>query len=340
MNKVLRFTLQLTGFSVVGLLFFVWYLGYRKNNPATQNITDNNQVLKGTMAEDYGDVAEYGMVSSDDYSGPAYLKPPTVAKKESLKYTSNTAGEPIAEANVTAPLRDKMVRNWKGVHRDGAYNGRCFERFEKPVLDLSEEHGLYPDIFMSRVIAYSYEFTLNPKSDPFDKNFTAMKMPKGTGRAKFKSAFESLKAYAVVNAGEITRLSHEGALAKHERSWTMQKIIETYTFVKSLNEKLPNLAAYDGMVGPANKVSKEELYEKEVFGEAIKMASKVDDVVKDKKAKDAGYSNWEAYIDDLPQQEKAKASENTKKVISAVSKKKAFNLKRRVAAKKSKVESK
>ena len=335
MNKVLRFTLQLTGFSLVGLLFFVWYLGYRKNNPMTaSSTTQNNQVLEGSMGTLADNEASYDIVSSEDFSGPAYSKPPSVAKNKSLGYMSNTAGEPIAEANVSVPYRDKMIRTWKGVHRDASYASICFERFKESVINLSEEHGLYPDIFMARIIAYSYEFIKNPKKDPFDKNFTAMKLPKeATGRAKFGNAFESLKAYAVVNAGEILRLSHEGAIAKHERSWTMQKIIETYSFIKELNKNLPTLA-YDGMVGPANKISEEELYEKEVYGEAIKMASKVEDVVKERRAQDAGFTNWEAYIEDMPnEEEKVKESKSANEVISAVSKKKAFNLKRRVAAK-------
>ena len=338
MNKVLKFTFQLAGFTIVGLLFFVWYLGYRKNNASLFAAMDKgNNVLQANTTTNQLNTEEYSF-SGSDYNGPAYAKPPKVANQK-LGYGSNTAGEPIAEATAS-PNRVKTVRKWEGVHRDQPFADKSYERFGDLITELSEEHGLYPDVFMSRVIAYSYDFVLSPVQDPYDKNFTAMKKPDGTGRARFKNAFESLKAYAVVNAGEITRLSQEGALAKHERSWTMQKIIDNNLFIQKLNAKVPSLANYAGKIGKANDISEEAIYEKEVVGEAIKMTAKVDEGVRQKKAEEAGFTTWKEYMDELSEDEQIAEEKETKEIISAVSKKKALHLKRRVAAKKQKPTSK
>ncbi len=333
MNKAVKFTLELAGFLIIGLLFFVWYLGYRKNNPSvevSQN-PESTQVLEGSLDERLNDYDNSFTVSSSDYSGPKYQKPVPLSKK-SNNYLALNAG-PSAAAKVVKPevTAVKVLRNWKGVHRDKTFTQKCFERFANMVNELSDEYGLYPEVFMSRIIAYSYSFVLNPETDPVDKNFTAMKQPNGKGRARFRNSFESLKAYAIVNAGEITRLSAEGALAKHERAWTMQKIIDNNTYIKALRKDRE--AAYAGVLGTANKISEAVKYEKELVGEAVKMAAKVDDVVKERRAQKAGYNTWEEYLEDLPEEEKHAQEENADAVVTAISKKKAFNLKRRVAAK-------
>lgn len=335
MSKILKFTFQLAGFTIVGLLFFVWYLGYRKNNPSLFSASPNQkELLLGNTDTNFEEDTK--MYSSSDYSGPLYSKPPRVANQK-LGYGSNTAGEPIAEATATAsPNRLKSVRKWEGVHRDGPFAANSVERFGKIVAELSEEHGLYPDVFMARIIAYSYDFVLSPSQDPYDKNFPALKTPDGTGRARFKNAYESLKAYAIINAGEITRLSKEGAIAKHDRSWTIQKIIANYDAVAALVDEVPTLLHYAGEIGTANNLSEAEVYENEVVGETIKMATNVDNRVKEQQANTAGFDNWEEYMEDLPREQQIKKTEEAKDIATAVSKKKAIHLKRRVAAKKNK----
>ncbi len=344
-NRAFKFALQLAGFTIVSLLFFVWYLGYRQNNPLPK-YSDKDQIALQSLPAKINNNGldgsdKYRTVSSEDFSGPTYMAPPKNVVKKSARYAGNTAGEAIpvagrAKATTVRKTSAKALRNWKGVHRDNAFAKSAYERFGSLVSELSEEHGLYPEVFLARIIAYSYDFVHNPMSDPFDNNFTAMKAPNGSTRARFKNAFESLKAYAVVNAGEITRLSAEGAIAKHERAWTMSKIINAHGYIKALGNGVAKMASYEGRIGTANKVSNKKLYEREVVGEALKMTAKVDDGVRNKKAQKAGYSNWEEYIDDMPEEDKTKAERKTAQVVSAVSKKKALNLKRRVSAKKKK----
>ena len=348
-NRAFKFALQFAGFTIVCMLAFVWFLGYTKNHGLPSFFTKSDTEKQSsteqlTHAKSMDGSSESIMVSSTDYAGPTYVAPPKTVTKRADRYAGNTAGEAITDyATTTTTSRTakktsapRALRNWKGVHRDGSFAKDSYERFGSLVSELSEDHGLYPEVFLARIIAYSYDFIPNPKLDPFDNNFTAMKAPNGSARARFRNAFESLKAYAIVNAGEVTRLSAEGALAKHERAWTMRKIIDNHNYIKALGKGAGNKTAYRGQIGNANKVSNKKLYEREVVGEAIKMTATVDDVFKNKKAQKEGYSNWDAYVGEMEANDKSNAEKKAAEVITAVSKKKALNLKRRVSAKKKK----
>ena len=347
-NRGFKFALHFAGFTIVCLLGFVWFLGYTKNhglpNFFQASTTQHRLDTPNAKVRPMDGSTESVMVSSTDYAGPAYIAPPKEVTKKSDRYAGNTAGEVIkdyatnnstigrnaAKKNSSA----RAIRSWKGVHRDASFAKASYERFGSLVSELSEEHGLYPEVFLARVIAYSYDFVTVPSLDPFDNNFTAMKAPNGSARARFRNAFESLKAYAIVNAGEVTRLSSEGALAKHDRAWTMRKIIDNHGYIKALGKGAGEKIAYKGQIGNANKVSNKKLYEREVVGEAIKMTATVDDVFKNKKAQKEGYNNWDDYVNDMEATDKSDVEKEAAEVITAVSKKKALNLKRRVSAKK------
>ena len=327
-NRALRFILQIMGFAFAGVVFFVWFLGNSTNASATE--TPNQKVMKASFGFDSPkSVFSNDEVSSSDYSGPGYEKPsyPDIDAPETAMAFRSEKPEDI---EITAV---KVVRSWKGVHRDLPFATLTNDRFKQLVLDLSDEFGLYPDVFMARIIAYSYDFVISPERDPLDKNFTGMQRPKSDERARFKNVEESLKAYAIVNAGEITRLSPAGALAKHERSWTMQKIIESNGFIANLNSKMRSEAVYKGMVSKVNKASEAENERREVIGETLQMVSKVENKIKQKKAQEAGYDNWEDYMDDMTEEEIVLTEKGAAKEIAAVSKKKSLHLKRRVAAK-------
>lgn len=342
---LLSTVVEFAGFALAGVLFFVWFLGYNKNNNAVLGPNDESKVLRSefgasyeaTNASEY-DHADYATLSSADYKGTSFKRPnPVSSKLKTYRPVSRTENENHTTATPrVSPQKLTVLRSWKGVHRDESYAWQCFNRFGKHVANLSEEYGLYPQIMMARIIAYSYEYISNPNDKLFDQNFTAMKRPKGEERARFKSSLESLKAYAIVNAGEITRLSASGAVAKHDRSWTMQKIIDKYAFISDLGKDAKEDSDYAGIVGKANKVSAKENYKREVKGEAIKMVSNIEDKVKKRRAKGAGFDNWEDYLENLPEEEKVKLEKEAASTISAISKKKAFNLSRRVGAKKRK----
>ena len=327
-NRALRFILQLMGFAFAGAIFFILLLGNKANS--TDLNAEEPKVYKAGIGLEAPKSVYSNSVSSSDYSGPSYEKPsyPDINAPETAAAFRSEKPEDIVEVN-----RVNVVRSWKGVHRDLPFATLANDRFKQQVLKLSDEYGLYPDVFMSRIIAYSYEYVLSPERDPMDKNFTGMKRPNADERARFRSVEESLKAYAVVNAGEITRLSPAGAIAKHERSWTMQKIIETNNFVAELAMKLRSESSYEGMVGKINKVSAAENEKREVIGETLKMVSQVENEVKTKKAQAAGFDNWEDFVDDMTEEEIEKQEKVASKEIAAVSKKKSLHLKRRVAAK-------
>lgn len=346
-KSLLGSVIQTAGFATIGFLFFVWYLGHQKNTQPYQISAEESSYAR----------AEAGMVSpnrtvdreavessyakSGDYAGRGislpervtretepYVSRPATTERESSVYRNRESRSTAREANT--------VRSWKGVHRDESYAWLCFERFGREVVSLSAEHGLYPEVFMARIIAYAYEFTEDPRANPADNNFTALPHPKSGDRALFRTPEESLKAYAVVHAGEVARLSREGAIAKNDRAWTMRKIIDSYAFVSNLAAETADRDGYRGRIGTANKKSEEANYQREVVGEAMKMVSSVDDIVKKRRAESAGYSNWEDYLDDLTEEERLAEEEKADAKTSAVSKKKAFNLSRRVDAKKQK----
>lgn len=345
-RSLLSSVIQTAGFALIGFLFFVWYLGHQKNNPAALEISPKT----GDIAQ-----AEARIPSNADEKESAYLESPS--RPRSYSNQSIQAPEPVTRSAESYNSRSSSVdraslspsnsrsgaaaavqsattiRSWKGVHRDESFAWLCFERFGQEVVALSKEHGLYPDIFLSRIIAYSYDYTKDPRVSPADNNVPALAHPKSDERALFRSAEESLKAYAVLHAGEVNRLSHEGAIGKNDRAWTMRKIIDGYPFVSNLAADLADRDAYRGRVGKANKASEQENYQREMVGEAIKMVSGVDDIVKKRRAESAGYSNWEDYLDDLTDEERAQQEEEASAKTSAISKKKAFNLSRRVNAK-------
>ncbi len=319
------------GFAFCGVLFFAWFSNQKST--VEKNGTNKAKVLKASAASGYtsGKGSNETMsFNSSDYSGPNYEKSsiPDIEDPGTAKAFRSEKPEGVGGVHAT------VVRSWKGVHRDVPFATLINDRFKKKVLELSDEYGLYPEVFMARIVAYSYDYVLSPERDPIDKNYTAMKRPNGDDRARFESVEESLKAYAVVNAGEITRLSPAGAIAKHERSWTMQKIIENNNFISNLAAKLRSTNTYAGMIGKSNKVSEEENEKREMIGEAISMVSKIEDKVKKQQAKSAGFDNWEDYVDELTEEEKDMQEKGATEKIAAVSKKKALHLKRRVAAKK------
>ena len=293
-KSLLQRFIELIGFSIVGLFFFVWFLGNQSNNGRQFMSTE---VLRGevTSPSSYSnhteDDQEDIVIRSSDYSGSAstYQRPKSVSgKARTVDYTEVKELSSRKRNKTTSDYtRNKMnaqtVRSWKGSHRDESFAWLCYERFGKDVVNLSNKHGLYPEVLMARIVAYSYEYTTNPKKGMADNNFTAMRKPKAKERAKFRSAHESLKAYALVNAGEVNRLSSEGAVAKHDRAWTMRKIIERYEFISDLSSSRPK--SYKGKVGVANKISKEDTYKHEYAGEAMKMTSSVERKVKKTQSK-------------------------------------------------------
>lgn len=345
-RSLLSSVIQTAGFAIIGFLFFVWYLGHQKNNPAPLEISPETAEIAQ---------AEARIPSNTDEQGTAYLESPS--RRRAYSSQGIQAPEPVTRSSESYRSRSASVdraslspsnsrsgakaavqsatsiRSWKGVHRDESFAWLCFDRFGREVVALSEEHGLYPDVFLSRIIAYSYDYTKDPRVSPADNNLPALAHPKSDERALFRSVEESLKAYAVLHAGEVNRLSHEGAIGKNDRAWTMRKIIDSYPFVSNLATDLADRNAYRGRVGKANKASEQENYQREMVGEAIKMVSGVDDIVKKRRAESAGYSNWEDYLDDLTDEEQAQQEEETAAKTSAISKKKAFNLSRRVNAK-------
>lgn len=343
-KSLLGSVIQTAGFATVGFLFLIWFLGREQNSGALVIAPEDPAMSRAEITgmsdtkldRDY-ETSSYADARS--YAGGALKAPRPVTRraKASLSHATSKRERDIrrSRSSERAVVREAAeVRSWKGVHRDESFAWRSFERFGREVVALSEEHGLYPDVFLARIIAYSYEYTSDPRVDPADNNFTALPHPRNEGRARFRSPEESLKAYAVFHAGEVNRLSREGAIGKNDRAWTMRKIIDNYAFVANLAQETGERDAYRGRVGAANKVSEEENYQREMVGEAIRMTASVDDIVKKRRAESAGYSNWEDYLDDLSEEERAEEREKAAAKTSAVSKKKAFNLSRRVRAKK------
>lgn len=345
---LLKFLQEVIGFALIGGLFFMWFLGYLNNDEDTRALDYNmakagienhretpaeNRTYESTAYERPRSRGNNGSsaFNSADYDSPDFERPAEVAREALNSRSAEAAPEtPAAVSHAVA------IRSWKGVHREEDYARMCFELFRNEVADLSLEYGLYPEVFMARIIAYSYGYTINPVESPVDNNMTGMKQPKGEQRARFRTTLESLKAYAVVNAGEINRLSEEGALAKHDRAWTMRKIIENNAFVENLKKTIKRNREYAGMMGPASRVSEEEELKLEGQGETIKIISSVESTVKERRAKSAGYDSWEDYLESIPEGRQAEQEEDAKAVISAVSKKKAFGMGRRLEAKKRK----
>lgn len=338
-KSLLQRFIELAGFAFIGLIFFVWFLGNQSNNNGMQFLS--SKVMKSEITSYDYNQSQAGdediVISSRDYSGSAstYDRPQTVASNARTVDYVPVKPSTDRERSVSDYTRNKenrtTVRSWKGSHRDESFAWLCYERFAEDVVALSKKKGLYPEVLMARIIAYSYEYTKDPRKGMSDNNFTAMRKPKAKERARFRSATESLKAYAVVNAGEVSRLSVEGAIAKHDRAWTMRKIIENYEFISNLSTNTSK--KYSGKVGRANEISKEDIYKHEYAGEAMKMTSSVERKVKKRRAKDAGYENWDKYLESLPEGKRVEQEDNVKAVTSAVSKKKSFNLARRVDAK-------
>ena len=204
----------------------------------------------------------------------------------------------------------------KGAHRDESFAWLCFDRFGSDVVELSNQYGLHPEVMMARIIAYTYEYMDHPRKDLADNNFTAMKKPKGKGRAIFERASESLKAYAVVNAGEVNKLSAEGAIAKHDRAWTMRKLIEKYEFIADLGAE--KVQSYKGKVGAANDFDEKTTYKHEVAGETIKMVSSVEAKVRKRRAKEAGFESWDDYMESLPEGRRIEQEDNIRDITAAI----------------------
>lgn len=364
-KSFLQSLIELAGFAAVGLMAAVWFVGYNKNKlsdpthieESSMFFSDDSQSGSADAENVYG--ARNSRNGADSDKGLSSRNYDSKNLRKPIRVTDNMNNDDWAPAGSTGEKSSRSserkassrtpvgaataqaaipVRTWKGVHRDEPFAWHSFERFQDDVVSLSEEHGLYPQIFMARVIAYSYDFVEGPQDSPLDNNLTAMKRPGTDDRARFQDPLESLKAYAVVNAGEVSRLSAEGALAKHDRAWTMSQIIQRYDFVAELGSILGESPVYAGRMGPANKVSDEEIQRREVIGEGMKMATAIDKTVREKKAQSAGYDNWEDFWEDLPEGQKEVQEKNTAAVTSAIMKKKAFNLGRRVDAKKGKKE--
>lgn len=342
-KSLLSSVFELVGFAAVGLLFFVWLLGHKKNN-----------ILSGPQSENITAQASVGMDEAPErrtiFDEPIKV---TERTKRSKYKGSNSSNEPIEvyEAAVTPPRpsvkrerrssssasvavrRASAVRSWKGVHRDEQFSWDAYTRYAEEVAILSKEYGLYPEVFMARIIAYSYDFIEHPGQTPADNNMTAMRSPKTKDRAMFRSASESLKAYAVVNAGEIKKLSADGAIAKFDRAWTVRKIIQKYSFISDLGKEVRKREDYAGLMGSASRISEEEVYNYELEGEAINMVSSVEEKVRKNRAAEQGFDSWEDYLEDLSPAEQAAAEQDAADETSAVSKKKSYNLSRRVDAK-------
>lgn len=342
-KSLLSTAFELVGFAAVGLLFFVWLLGHKKNSnnlfqnkegvtvqagvgmdeaPDRRTLFDEPIKVSESTARKKDRKASNREKAVETYEASVYTPPPRV-KKESKRSTAPSVGVRSASA----------VRNWKGVHRDESFAWGTYTRFADEVLELSEEYGLYPQVFMARIVAYSYDFIENPNFTPADNNMTAMRSPKTKDRALFRSVTESLKAYAVVNAGEIKKLSADGAVAKFDRAWTVRKIIEKHAFISDLSRDVRDHEGYSGLMGSASKLSEAEIYDYELEGEAINMVSNVEKSVRKNKATEKGFDSWEDYLDDLDEEEKETVEQEAASKTSAVSKKKAYNLGRRVDAK-------
>ena len=348
-KSLLTSMLEFAGFAIIAFLFGIWFLGSKKNN-LPDNSSANEQIIISAADVGNKDQPERGSV---DYTNSGSYTKSNDYQRQTYELPEKVSAAPTAYASIAAPERSskrksstvkvasvgkraKAVRSWKGVHRDESFAWLCFDRFGAEVVELSEKYGLYPDVFMARIIAYSFEYTNDPRVDPSDKNFTGLPEPKSRSRAIFRSASESLKAYAVFHAGELKQLSKEGAMGKNDRAWSMNKIIDNYAFVKDLAKDAPERSAYKGRVGSSNRVAEEKNYQREMVGEAVRMVSSVDNVVKKRRAGTAGYSNWEDYLESLPEDVRAEETDNAASATSAISKKKAFNLSRRVDAKKRK----
>jgi hypothetical protein len=332
--------LQLIGFAVAGWFFFAWFVGHMQSREHTYQESFSDYPTAQANAGPYSSKgADHYTERENNRTRPAAkFKQPTPLESYAREMPSADTYETAPAPRATRASAERAaipVRDWKGAHRDTDFARICHERFGEEIAELSTQYGLYPQVFMARVIAYSYEFLERPGQDIADFNLTAMKQPNGPERARFRSAKESLRAYATVNAGEVKRLSADGALAKHDRAWTMRKIIENNRFVAAMGQTTSS--AYEGYVGPANEVSSETNHKREVVGEAVRIVSSVDNSVKKRRAKEAGFDSWEEYLESLPKELRDKQEESASAVISAVSKKKSMNLSRRVEAKKQRI---
>lgn len=343
---------ELIGFGTVGFVLIVWFLGQRGESGLPGLERHESGKLQSGLFDDTGQRDAGGTISAYELEDPGYAtekaagrreykggqhrKPSMAAHRLSDPRSAETARSTERRSASASVRRSnaEAVRSWKGVHRDEGFAWSCYQRFGEDIMNLSEEFGLHPQVFLARVIAYSYDYVEHPEQNPADNNFTALKRPGDKGRAAFRDPYESLKAYAVINAGEIKRLSAEGAVAKHDRAWTMNKIIEDYAFISDLKEAVVARADYDGLMGPANEVSEEENYQRELVGETIRLTARVDEKVKERKAVEAGYDDWESYLDALPEGQRQRQEEEAAGITSVVLQKKALNLSRRVNAKK------
>lgn len=348
--------LELAGFALIGLLFFIWMLGRNEQSNLQGNGFNEPATLSAGIGGKYAKKKnrnyeeETTIISSDAYHGEGFDAPTPVYSRKGnseSKYddveSRGDYGKPSARSKKKKAKKTykassaTAIRSWKGVHRDEDYARAYVREFQEDIMYLSNKYGLYPEVFMARVIAYSYDFVEQAGEIPMDNNLTGMRRPKGDGRALFESPKEALRAYAVVNAGEITRLSLEGAFAKHDRAWTMRKIAGNFEIERNLEERSSRRRSYTGLVGPANKLSSKESYQRELEGEMMDMYEKVDETVKSRRAKSAGFDRWEDYLENVPEDRRTLEEENTQEIINAVSRKKSLNLGRRVDAKKRKM---
>ncbi len=343
---------ELIGFGTVGFVLIVWFLGRGGESGLPGLERHESGKLQAGLFDEAGQRDAAGTISAYELDDPGYATGGVRSSRESkgiqyrkpgsasnsLSGRSGSGASPIEKrrsgSTAVSGQHADVVRSWKGVHRDEDYAWACYQRFGEDIMNLSEEFGLHPQVFLARIVTYSYDYVENPNRNPADNNFTALKRPGDQERAIFNDPYESLKAYAVVNAGEVTRLSAEGAVAKHDRAWTMNKLIEEYKFISDLEEAVVARADYNGLIGPANEVSEEENYQRELVGETIRLTARVDDKVKERQAKEAGYDDWESYLDALPEGQRQRQEEEAAGVTSAVLHKKALNLSRRVNAKK------
>jgi len=340
---------ELIGFGTVGFVLLMWFLGQQGESGLPGLERHESGKLQSGLFDESGPRDAAGAIAAYDlddpgyategsraYKGVKYRKPASMSKSGANQSASSNAGQPRTKRSaVVGGSSADALRSWKGVHRDEDFAWACYQRFGEDIMNLSEEFGLHPQVFLARVIAYSYDYVDNPKRNPTDNNFTALKRPEDKQRAAFSDPYESLKAYAVINAGEVKHLSAEGAVAKHDRAWTMNKLIEDYKFIGDLKDAVVARANYDGLMGPANEVSEEENYQRELVGETIRLTARVDDKVKERQAQEAGYDDWDAYLDALPEGQRQRQQEEAAGITSAVLQKKALNLSRRVNAKKS-----
>lgn len=343
-KSLLSTVFELVGFAAVGLLFFVWLLGHNKN--VGEQVQEGLTIQAGVgmdKAPERKTIFDEPIKVSEKNSRERYKKPKKTSEPVETYEASIYAPRPkvkkesrSASPSSVAVHSASAIRNWKGVHRDEAFSWNAYTRFAEEILELSEEYGLYPEVFMARIIAYSYDYIENPNHTPADNNMTAMRSPKTKQRALFKSVSESLKAYAVVNAGEIKKLSAEGAVAKFDRAWTVRKIIEKNAFISDMGKSTRDHRGYSGLMGSASKISEAEIYDYELEGEAVHMVSTVEESVRKNEAKDQGFDSWEDYLEDLSEAEQVKVEQKAASKTSAVSTKKSYSLGRRVDAKQKK----